>query len=81
MQQHLGDRFSLQELSVALGTPARTLQASFQQELGCTSMAQAKRPRLRRLRKLLLDHDQATSSISDLMATSSLLACGATAAD
>lgn len=81
MEQHLGDRFSLQELSTALGTPTRTLQASFQQELGCTPMAQAKRLRLRRLRKLLLDRDQATRSISDLMATSGLLACGATAAD
>jgi AraC-like DNA-binding protein len=81
MEQHLGERFSMQELSAALGTPARTLQASFQQELGCTPMAQAKRLRLHRLRQLLLDRDQAASSISDLMAASGLLACGATAAD
>jgi len=72
MEQHLDERFSLQELSAALGTSARTLQASFQQERGCTPMAQAKRLRLRRLRQLLLDHDLATSSISDLMAASGL---------
>lgn len=81
MEQHLGSRFSLQELSAALGTSARTLQASFQQELGCTPMAQAKRLRLHRLRQLLLDRNQATNSISDLMAASGLLACGSTAAD
>jgi transcriptional regulator GlxA family with amidase domain len=81
MEQHLGERFSVQELSAALGTSARTLQASFQQERGCTPMAQAKRLRLRRLRQLLLDRDQAASSMSDLMAASGLLACGATAAD
>lgn len=78
---HVGERFSVMELSQALQVSVRTLQYSFQQELGCTPMAHAKQLRLRRLRHLLLDPNLATHSIAKLMERSGLLACGATAAD
>lgn len=81
IEAHLGERFSVVELSRALQVSVRTLQYGFQQELGCTPMAHAKQLRLQRLRRLLLDPDQATRSIADLMQACGLLACGVTAAD
>lgn len=81
MQDHLTQRFSVLELSQTLNVSVRSLQYSFQTELGCTPMAQAKRLRLRRLRKLLQNSDLASSSIAELMEASGLLACGATSAD
>ena len=81
MEQHLGERFSIRQLGAALAVSVRSLQYSFQEELGCTPMAQAKRQRLRRLRLLLQDPDLALCSIAELMGAAGLLACGATAAD
>jgi len=81
MQEHLAERFSVNTLSQVLHVSVRTLQYSFQAELGCTPMGHAKRLRLRRLRQLLQDPERAAWSIAELMAASGLLACGATAAD
>lgn len=81
MEEHLAERFSASELSRVSNVSVRTLQYSFQQELGCTPMAQAKRLRLRHLRQLLQKPDLAVRSIAELMEASGLLACGVTAAD
>lgn len=81
MDMHLDERFSVVQLSQALEMSVRNLQYSFQQELGCTPMAHAKRLRLRRLRRLLQDPGLAVRSIAELMEASGLLACGGTAAD
>ena len=81
IDQHLAERFSVDHLSSAVGVSARTLQYSFLQELGHSPMAEAKRVRLRQLRRLLQDPDQKHRSISELMEASGLLACGITAAD
>lgn len=81
MEAHLERRFSLKELSGAMGVSPRSLQYGFREELGRTPMAEAKRLRLGRLRQLLqaADHDQ--QSVSERMQAAGLLACGATAAD
>ena len=81
MGNHLSDRFSVVELSHALGVSTRTLQYAFQEELGHTPMAEAKRLRLRELRQLLMQPYLKHNSIAALMEASGLLACGATAAD
>lgn len=81
MEPRLAERFGVVELSQALQVSVRSLQYSFQAELGCTPMAAAKRLRLRRLRQLLQDRALSGSSIADLMAAAGLLACGGTAAD
>lgn len=81
MDARLQQRFGLPELSAALEVSPRQLQYSFQQELGRTPMAEAKRLRLQRLRSLLLDPDQARRSVADLMLASGLIASGVTAAD
>jgi AraC-like DNA-binding protein len=81
MSDHLSDRFSVDELSSAVGVSTRTLQYAFQEELGHTPMAEAKRLRLRELRQLLMQPDLQLCSIAALMEASGLLACGATAAD
>jgi AraC family ethanolamine operon transcriptional activator len=81
MGNHLSDRFGVVELSSAVGVSTRTLQYAFQEELGHTPMAEAKRLRLRELRQLLKQPDLQLCSIAALMEASGLLACGATAAD
>ena len=81
MDLHLADRFSVLELSCAVHVSVRSLQYSFQEELGCTPMAYAKRLRLRRLRRSLQDPSLAVRSIAELMEACGLLACGVTAAD
>lgn len=81
MRDHLAERFSVIELSGVLHVSVRTLQYSFQAELGCTPMAYVKRLRLRQLRLLLQDPELRTRSIAALMEASGLLACGVTAAD
>ena len=78
MAEHLTERFSVVELSRATHVSVRTLQYSFQQELGSTPMAQAKRLRLRRL---LQDPDLAAHTVTELMEQAGLLACGVTSAD
>jgi len=78
---HLHERFSVVELSRAMGVSSRTLQYAFQEELGHTPMAEAKRMRFRQLRHLLLQPDLQQQSIAALMEASGLLACGKTAAD
>jgi len=81
MEEHLAERFSIGELSQAMGLSIRTLQYCFQQELGCTPMAEAKQLRLRRLRRLLQNPNLGHRSIAELMAEAGLLACGVTSAD
>jgi AraC-like DNA-binding protein len=81
MGSRLPERFGLGELSAALQVSPRQLQYSFLEELGRSPMAEAKRLRLRRLRGLLLDPDEDSRSVAELMAASGLLASGATAAD
>ena len=81
MEQHLATRFSVEELSKAMEVPIRTLQDSFQRDLGCTPMALAKRLRLQRLRLLLQDPEFKSMSIAGLTEASGLLACGVTARD
>jgi transcriptional regulator GlxA family with amidase domain len=78
---HLSERFSVVELSQAMGVSTRTLQYAFQEELGHTPMAEAKRLRLRQLRHLLQQSDLQRLSIAALMKASGLLACGSTSAD
>lgn len=81
MEDHLAERFSVMELSAALYVSVRTLQYSFQTELGCTPMAEAKRLRLRRLQRLLQNPELRNHGIAELMQMVGLLACGQTAAD
>lgn len=81
MQHRLQERFSVVELSAAMNVSVRTVQNSFQTELGCTPMAELKRMRLQRLRQLLLDPELEHQSVAELMTCAGLLACGATAAD
>jgi AraC family ethanolamine operon transcriptional activator len=78
---HLNKRFTVVELSKAMGVSTRTLQYAFQEELGHTPMAEAKRMRFRQLRHLLQQPDLQQQSIAALMEAAGLLACGATAAD
>ncbi|MBD2718015.1 helix-turn-helix domain-containing protein [Synechococcus sp. FACHB-909] len=81
IQEHLTHRFRIEELSRAMGLSVRNLQYGFQEELGRSPMAEAKRLRLCRLRQLLLEADQDHRSIAELMQAAGLLACGGTAAD
>jgi AraC-like DNA-binding protein len=81
IDSHHAARFSVTELSQAIGVSVRTLQYAFQTELGCSPMAEAKRLRLRRLRHLLQDPERDHQSIATLMEAAGLLAGGATAAD
>lgn len=81
ISDHLSERFSVVELSKAMGVSVRSLQYAFQQELGHTPMAEAKRLRLRHLRYLLQQPNLQRQSIAALMEASGLLAGGATAAD
>ncbi len=81
IEARLAERFRLADLSEALEVSPRQLQYSFQEELGRSPMAEAKRRRLRRLRTLLLDPGQADRSVAELMAAAGLVASGVTAAD
>ncbi|MFM9047024.1 MAG: helix-turn-helix domain-containing protein [Cyanobium sp.] len=81
MAARLSQRFTVAELGCALAVSPRQLQLSFLQELGRTPMAEAKRLRLQRLRRLLLDPGQDQRSIAELMAACSLIASGVTSAD
>lgn len=81
MAERLQERFSVVELSRAMAISPRQLQYHFQQELGHSPMAEAKRLRLQRLRGLLLDHQCNRSSVAELMAASGLIASGVTSAD
>jgi transcriptional regulator GlxA family with amidase domain len=81
MASRLEDRFTVADLSKAMGMSPRQLQYSFLQEMGRSPMAEAKRLRLQHLRSLLLDSAQNPHSIDQLMAASGLTASGATSAD
>ena len=81
MATRLQERFTLEELSRAVGVSPRQLQYSFLQELGRSPLAEAKRLRMQRLRTLLLDPSQHHRSISELMAAAGLIASGASSAD
>lgn len=81
MLPRLQQRFSVEELSRAVQVSPRQLQYSFQQELGRSPMAEAKRLRLQRLRALLLDPAQGQRSVAQLMLAAGLVASGVTAAD
>lgn len=77
----LPERFSLQDLSRALAVSPRQLQYHFQQELGHSPMAEAKRLRLHRLRGLLLNRERDNCSVAELMVASGLIASGVTAGE
>ena len=81
MASRLRERFSLQELSQAVGLSPRQLQYNVLQELGRSPMAEAKRLRLQRLRTLLLDPALDHRGVAELMEAAGLLASGVTAAD
>ena len=81
ISSHLSERFSVRELSQAIGVSVRSLQYAFQEERGHSPMAEAKRLRLRQLRRLLQEPSLQQQSIAALMEAAGLLACGATAAD
>jgi len=81
MGDRLGVRFSVVELSAALNVSVRTMQTSFQAELGCSPLAELKRIRLHQLRQLLLNSELHQCSVAELMKQAGLLACGVTAAD
>jgi AraC-like DNA-binding protein len=79
IRAHLETPFGVEDLAYALGTPKRTLQAAFKQELNRSPLAHAKICRLVALRQDLLNTEQNQASIASLMQQSGLLACGATA--
>lgn len=81
MAQRLAQRFAVGELSAALAVSPRQLQYSFQEEVGRTPMAEAKRLRLWQLRRLLLDPAEDGRSVAALMVASGLIASGVTSAD
>ena len=81
MGVHLQERFSVGELSLALGVSTRQLQYSFLEERGHSPMAEAKRLRLQRLRALLSDPSQDQRRVSELMVAAGLIGSGATSAD
>ena len=81
MLERLAERFSVLELSAAMHVSVRTLQTSFQTELGCSPMSELKRMRLHQLRRFLLDPELTHQSVAELMSQAGLLACGVTAAE
>ena len=81
MAERLQERFSVVECSQAVAVSPRQLQYNFQQELGHSPMAEAKRMRLQRLRGLLLDRERDSCSVAELMTASGLIASGVTSAD
>jgi len=81
MAERLQERFSVVECSQAVAVSPRQLQYHFQQELGHSPMAEAKRMRLQRLRGLLLDRERDSCSVGELMTASGLIASGVTSAD
>lgn len=81
MAARLAERFSLEDLSQAMGVSPRQLQYSFREERGRSPMAEAKRLRLQRLRSLLLDPSHDQRRVTDLMVAAGLIASGVTSAD
>jgi AraC-like DNA-binding protein len=81
MADRLPERFSMEELSQAVGVSPRQLQYSFQEERGRSPMAEAKRLRLQRLRSLLLDPSHDQRRVTELMVAAGLIASGVTSAD
>ena len=81
MAARLPERFSLEDLSEAVGVSPRQLQYSFQEEQGRSPMAEAKRLRLQRLRSLLLDPSHDQRRVTELMVAAGLIASGVTSAD
>ena len=81
MAARLPERFSLEDLSQAVGVSPRQLQYSFQEERGRSPLAEAKRLRLQRLRSLLLDPSHDQRRVTELMTAAGLIASGVTSAD
>jgi len=81
MADRLHERFSVVECSQAVAVSPRQLQYHFQQELGHSPLAEAKRMGLQRLRGLLLDRERNSCSVAELMTASGLIASGVTSAD
>jgi AraC-like DNA-binding protein len=81
MVAHLGEPFTVKELARSLSISVRALQYAFQQELGHPPLAEARRLRLRMLRRRLLEPDDLHLSIGMLMADYGLLGGGSTARD
>jgi AraC-like DNA-binding protein len=81
MAARLKERFSIQDLSLAVAVSPRQLQYSFLEEIGRSPLTEAKRLRLQRLRMLLIDPSQDHRRVMELMAAAGLIASGVTSAD
>lgn len=79
MQAHLTEAFRIRDVATALGTPTRTIQHAFAEELGRSPLAQAKLMRLHALRRSLQDPEQRNIRIATQMAACGLPASGETA--
>jgi AraC-like DNA-binding protein len=79
MKGRLGEPFTVTELAAGLSSSVRALQYAFQQELGRSPLAEARRQRLRLLRERLLDPHQSHVPIGLVMADCGLLAAGSAA--
>ncbi len=81
MGARLMDRFTVEDLSQAVGVSPRQLQDSFGQESGRSPRAEAKSLRLQRLRVLLLDPSQDQRRVTGLMAAAGLIVSGGSSAN
>jgi AraC-like DNA-binding protein len=79
MQAHLSEPFTVTELAAELSSSVRALQYAFQQELGHSPLAEARRQRLRLLRERLLDPKESHVPIGVMMGGCGLLAAGSVA--
>ncbi|MEB3333916.1 MAG: helix-turn-helix domain-containing protein [Cyanobacteriota bacterium] len=79
MGAHLTDPYRIGDVAAALGTPKRTIQQAFAEELGRSPLAHAKLLRLHALRRSLQDPDLKNRSIASQMAACGLPASGETA--
>jgi AraC-like DNA-binding protein len=79
MDAHLTEPFRIGDVAAALGTPTRTIQQAFADELGRAPLAQAKLLRLHALRQHLQDPEQQSLGVATQMANCGLPASGETA--
>lgn len=79
METHLSEPFRIGDVAAALGTPTRTIQQAFAEEMGRSPLAQAKLLRLHALRRNLQDPQQQILSIATQMLICGLPASGETA--
>jgi transcriptional regulator GlxA family with amidase domain len=79
MKNRLSEPFRIGDVAAALGTPTRTIQQAFAEELGRAPLAQVKPLRLHALRQNLQDTQQKKLSIATQMLACGLPASGETA--